>query len=83
MNRGMRLVGGFFLALGLAGLSMGLGMLAGMEFNATGTACKAACGLVALTEALFGQASGRFLGGLLWLLIGGTFAYIGQRVLRG
>jgi hypothetical protein len=61
---------------------MGLGTLAGMEFAANGTSCKSICGLAALTETLFGQTAGRIVGGVLLLLAGGTFAYVGQRVLR-
>lgn len=84
MNRERKLAGAFMLALGLLGASAGISLLFGGALpTASGTGCKALCGLAMLSAELFGERAGQHVGGLLWLTVGGAFCYFGLRVLKG
>lgn len=84
MNRERKLAGGVMLAVGLLGASAGMGLLFGGALpTASGTSCKALCGLAMLSAELFGERAGQHVGGALWLAVGGAFCYFGLQGLKG
>jgi hypothetical protein len=82
MQRETKLIAWFAITLGAAGSLMGLAALLGWPLQASGTSCKAICGLSLLFGELFGERAGMWVGGLLWLAVGLAFVAIGRNALR-
>lgn len=83
MQREFKLFAWFALALGCAGILLGLGaLLGGPLHESSGTGCKAICGLSLLLRELLGESAGAWLKGLLLLAAGLGFAWLGLRVLK-
>ncbi len=82
MQRETKLFAWFAITLGAAGILMGLATLLGRPLQASGTSCKAICGLSLLFTELLGDRAGMWVGGLLWLAAGLAFFGFGWRILK-
>ena len=82
MRRKAKILGWFFLLLGIGGIAMGCLLFAGNEYPASGTSCKAICGITLLASEIFNPNVGRFLEGGLLLLVGLGFTFIGHLILK-
>ena len=82
MRREAKFVGWFLLILGISCISIGGIVLAGADFQARGTSCKAICGIGLLISEVFNPIAGNFIEGSLSILIGSGFTYFGYLVLK-
>jgi len=80
MQRETKLFAWFAITLGAAGSLMGLAALLGWPVQASGSSCKAICGLSLLFTEVLGDRAGMWVGGLLWLAVGLAFFGFGWRV---
>lgn len=83
MQRESKLIAWSAITLGAAGMLLGLAALLGWPIQASGSSCKAICGLSLLFTEVLGDRAGMWVGGLLWLLAGLVFFGFGWRVLKG
>ena len=83
MQRESKLFAWFAMALGCAGMLLGLAALLGWPIHASGSSCKAICGLSLLFTELLGDRAGMWVGGLLWLAVGLAAFVFGRRILKG
>lgn len=83
MRREAKLVGAFFVALGLVAVLGGTSLLFGVSSQSEGLSCKALCGLSLLIAQLLGTSAGTFTAGLLYVAAGVSVTFVGYSVLRG
>ncbi|MDR0217137.1 MAG: hypothetical protein LBJ15_24440 [Comamonas sp.] len=82
MRREAKIAGYFFLLLGIGGIAMGCLLFVGNESPASGTSCKAICGIALLVSEVFNPNVGRFIEGGLLLLAGLGFTFFGHLILK-
>ncbi|PND38926.1 hypothetical protein C1O66_16265 [Paucibacter aquatile] len=82
MQRETKLFAWFAITLGAAAILMGLAALLGRPLQASGSSCKAICGLSLLFTELLGDRAGMWVGGLLWMAVGLGFFGFGWRLLK-
>lgn len=82
MQRETKLFAWFAITLGAVGILMGLAAFLGWPVRASGSSCKAICGLSLLFTEVLGDRAGMWVGGLLWLAAGLAFFGFGWRLLK-
>ena len=82
MRREAKYVGWFLLILGIASIAINCLTLAGGDYQASGTSCKAICGISLLISEVFNPVVGNFIKASLGILIGSGFAFFGYLLLK-
>ena len=82
MRREAKYVGWFLLILGIASIAINCLTLAGGDYQASGTSCKAICGIGLLISEVFNPIMGNFIERSLGILIGSGFAFLGYLILK-